>query len=295
VRTDTKQFYQEAIQRAITAAFGTPDASPATLADAAGFSAFHFSRMFAGMVGESPGEFLRRLRLERAASALRARVRVTEVAFDAGYESLEAFSRAFRAAFGCAPSEFAKSRQGCCLPTPTSLHWSAPGVVPVFVPRPKGTLMDVTIQENTPAWRVVAMRHVGPYNQIGPVFGRLMGWIQSNAIPLAGPALAIAHDDPETTPTAELRSDACLIVSADFTTDDPIVQVLDLPGGRYAVATHLGDYSGLGATWQRFMGEWLPQSGERAATTRPCFEVYVNDCNAVPVEEVRTDLYVPVA
>ena len=104
---DTKHFYQKAIQRAIAAAFRAPDATPATLAEAAGFSAFHFSRMFTGMVGESPGEFLRRLRLERAARALQSRERVTEVAFDAGYESLEAFSRAFRAAFGCAPSEFA--------------------------------------------------------------------------------------------------------------------------------------------------------------------------------------------
>ena len=105
---------------------------------------------------------------------------------------------------------------------------------------------------------------------------------------------AISHDDPETTLSAELRSDACAIVANDFTTDDPTVQVFNLPGGRYAVATHLGAYSGLGATWSQFMGEWFPQSGERGDFTRTCFEVYVNDCNAVPVEEVRTDLYVPI-
>jgi AraC family transcriptional regulator len=294
VRTDTEHFYREAIQRAITAAFLAPNTSPATLAEAAGFSAFHFSRMFAGMVGESPGEFLRRLRLERAAQALQTGQRVTDTAFDAGYESLEAFSRAFRAAFGCAPSEFVASCLATCLPTPASLHWSAPGVVPVFVPHTKGTLMDVTIQENAPSWRVVALRHVGPYNQIGPVFGQLMGWMQANGVTQTGPGLAISHDDPETTPAAELRSDACAIVADDFTTGDPTVQVFNLPGGRYAVAIHLGAYSGLGATWSQFMGEWFPQSGERADFTRPCFEIYVNDCNAVPIEEVRTELYVPI-
>ena len=273
MRTDTEHFYQEAIQRAVAAAFTVSDATPATLAEAAGFSAFHFSRMFAGMVGESPGEFLRRLRLERAASALRSRERVTEVAFDAGYESLEAFSRAFRAAFGCAPSDFATSCRGCCLPTATRLHWSTPGVVPLFVPRTKGTLMNVTIQENAPAWRVVAMRHVGPYSQIGPVFGQLMGWLGANRVTQTGPGLAIAHDDPETTPATELRSDACAVVAADFSTDDPTVAVIDLPGGRYAVTTHLGNYSGLGATWSQFMGAWFPTSGHTIDSTRPCFEV----------------------
>lgn len=294
MRTATEHFYREAIQRAINAAFQAPNTSPATLAEAAGFSAFHFSRMFAGMVGESPGEFLRRLRLERAAQALQTGQRVTETAFEAGYESLEAFSRAFRAAFGCVPSEFTVSCLGTCLPTPTSLHWSAPGVVPVFVPRTKGTLMDVTIQETAPAWRVVALRHTGPYNQIGPAFGQLMGWMQAHGVTPTGPALAISHDDPETTPAAELRSDACVIVADDFTTDDPTVQVLDLTGGRYAVATHLGAYSGLGATWSQLMGEWFPASGHTIEFTRPCFELYVNDCNTVPVEGVRTELYVPI-
>jgi AraC family transcriptional regulator len=154
--------------------------------------------------------------------------------------------------------------------------------------------MDVTIQEDAPAWRVVALRYVGPYDQISPVFGRLMGWLQANEVIQTGPALAIYQDDPETVPVAELRSDACAIVADDFTTDDPTVQVLTLPGGRYAVATHLGAYSGLGAAWGRFIGEWLPTSGHTLDASRPCFEIYVNECNAVPVEEIRTDLYEPI-
>lgn len=154
--------------------------------------------------------------------------------------------------------------------------------------------MNVEIHEAIPAWRVVAMRHTGPYWQIGQTFGALMAWIGAHQVAQTGPALAISYDDPETTPEAELRSDACVMVDAGFRCEDPSVQVLDLPGGRYAITTHLGHYSGLGGTWRRFMGEWFPASGHTIEFTRPCFEVYVNDCNAVPVEEVRTDLYVPV-
>ncbi len=154
--------------------------------------------------------------------------------------------------------------------------------------------MDVTIQENAPAWRVVALRHIGPYPEMGPVFGRLMGWLGANGVTQTGPGLAIFHDDPETVPAAELRSDICAVVAADFTTDDPTVQVLELAGGRYAVTTYLGDYSGLSAAWGRFMGEWFPTSGQTLDPSRPCFEVYVNDCETTPVEEVRTDLYEPI-
>lgn len=60
-------------------------------------SRFHFQRMFHRLIGETPGELRRRLRLECAAHRLcTTQQAVTEIAFDAGYESLEGFSRAFR-------------------------------------------------------------------------------------------------------------------------------------------------------------------------------------------------------
>lgn len=58
------------------------------LAREAALSPFHFHRIFRGMVGETPLELQRRLRLERAAFQLFAPgTSVTSIAFDAGYES----------------------------------------------------------------------------------------------------------------------------------------------------------------------------------------------------------------
>lgn len=77
------------------------------LAQVACFSPYHFHRVFRGMVGESLGEHVRRLRLERAASRLKgSRQSITALAFEAGYETLESFSRAFAAMFGQSPSNF---------------------------------------------------------------------------------------------------------------------------------------------------------------------------------------------
>src|SRR2546425_1491911 len=76
------------------------------LARRAYLSRFHFDRLVAAALGESPGAFRRRLLLERAAYQLSNGGSVTEAAIDAGYSSSEAFGRAFRRAFGSAPSDF---------------------------------------------------------------------------------------------------------------------------------------------------------------------------------------------
>lgn len=77
------------------------------LATLAGFSVPHFHRVFAAHVGESPTAYIRRLRLERAARKLRVgAIDIGEVALAAGYESHNAFSKAFKQQFGLSPSAF---------------------------------------------------------------------------------------------------------------------------------------------------------------------------------------------
>jgi AraC family transcriptional regulator len=79
------------------------------LARAAGLancSPFHFLRMFEVVSGLSPGEYSRRRRLSRAALDLAATDdRVIDVALRYGYETPEAFAKAFKRLFGITPSE----------------------------------------------------------------------------------------------------------------------------------------------------------------------------------------------
>lgn len=69
------------------------------LAKRAYLSRFHFDRLVARGLGEAPATFRRRLLLERAAWQLRTDS-VTEAALSAGYNSIEAFTRAFTRAYG---------------------------------------------------------------------------------------------------------------------------------------------------------------------------------------------------
>jgi AraC-like DNA-binding protein len=69
-------------------------------------SEYHFHRLFRATFGETPHEFLTRLRLERAKQMLASERTVTDVCFEIGYESLGSFSSKFRAQFGRSPVEF---------------------------------------------------------------------------------------------------------------------------------------------------------------------------------------------
>jgi AraC family transcriptional regulator len=81
------------------------DQTTADLARLAYQSRTQFHRLLRAIVDETPAAMRRRLRLERAAFQLRCgESSVTNVAFDANYGSLEAFTRAFRSAFGVSPS-----------------------------------------------------------------------------------------------------------------------------------------------------------------------------------------------
>ena len=69
-------------------------------------SEFHFHRMFRATFGETPHDFITRLRMDRARQMLASERTVTDVCFEIGYESLGSFSTKFRAQFGLSPKTF---------------------------------------------------------------------------------------------------------------------------------------------------------------------------------------------
>jgi AraC family transcriptional regulator len=112
------------------------------LAQRAYLSRFHFDRLVAAGLGESPAAFRRRLLLERAAYELTTdAVAVIEAAIGAGYASAEAFARAFRRAFGVAPSRF---RGDFRLPAPNGVHFHPPGGLLVPAGTERSKTMDLT-------------------------------------------------------------------------------------------------------------------------------------------------------
>jgi len=78
------------------------------LADRAHMSSFHFHRLHKELFGETPHEFVSRARFSRARRLLKSQVEVAEIALELGYESVQSFTRLFRAREGCSPGQFRK-------------------------------------------------------------------------------------------------------------------------------------------------------------------------------------------
>jgi len=286
IRTRTRSDYRRRIAAVVHYLEQNLDARPtlAELAAIAGFSTFHFHRVFRAIVGEAVQEHQRRLRLERAARRLlTTRRSVTRIAFEAGYEALEPFSRAFHATFGRSPSAF---RRGAAPPPlaaapapqparkrplaqPGERHAGEPGR------RAADAASQVRIQRLEPM-RVVCVRHIGPYTEVSTSWRRLYEWAGRNG--LLGPGvrnIGITHDDPQLTPSDRIRYDACLTLDAKPGPADGDIVAATIAGGEYAVIEHVGGYEFLSESYRRLYGDWLPASGREPADT-PGFELYVS-------------------
>ena len=154
--------------------------------------------------------------------------------------------------------------------------------------------MQVKI-ESCPELRVGTVRHIGPYIQINEAFERLGG--------LAAPAhlfeqpgammVALFHDDPDSVPADQLRSDAAVTAAPNAKLPDGLTEQT-IPAGDYASTVHVGPYEQLGDVWARFMGEWLPASGRRM-NGGVSYEVYLNTPMDTPPEKLRTEIRIPLA
>jgi AraC family transcriptional regulator len=250
------------------------------------------------LVGETVGEHVRRLRLERAALHLKyGEQPILNLALDAGFESHEAFTRAFKSAFGCPPVQFRRRHQELLFAAaPSGIHFEPHGDLAHFQPAPVSLPeLDVRVEciEATP---VLFHRAMGPYEESGPkAWAFLQAWAEARGLMASARlALGICHDDPDVTPPARIRFDAALATAVPVEPQGE-VGIQEIPGGCYAVATFRGGPEVLDHTeaWTLFLGQWMARSSYRLSV-RPSFESYVNDPAVVPSEDVVTELWAPI-
>ncbi|WNO11136.1 AraC family transcriptional regulator [Teredinibacter sp. KSP-S5-2] len=265
------------------------------LASVACFSRYHFHRIFKGFLGESVKELIRRLRMERSAIELRAtQDTILDIAQRAGYESDMAYSRAFKAIVGITPSAYRASSQWMfpCL-IDNGIRYRTSERITAFKPiQYEDAVMNVVIKEMNDI-HVACVRHTGPYRECSKAWDQLCSVLGPEGM-LAGDIkfLGVCYDDPDETPSEEIRYDACVTVPQNYQASGEGVDVKTLEGGRYATITHFGPYEKLSDTYRALYGKWLKDSGYEAAD-KPCIEIYMNDPESTAPEDLVTDIYLP--
>jgi len=273
----------------------------ATLADVAHFSPFHFHRLFHALTGEPLGDYIRRRRLEMAAVRLRSHPdgTVLQIALGVGFGSAESFSRAFRARFGVAPTQWRKSKRGQVLrkdgktggkrgQAAKAVHRDHRG------PRKKESAMNVTLIDRDPV-HVAYLRYTGPYGK--PVnrfwMETVVPWITTNKL-FGRERYGIALDDASVTQPAKCRYDACVVSKpGEILSGNPHFK--EIPGGRYAALAFVGDSADIGVAWNALLRDWLPTSGLQL-DSRPFFEHYPVDGTYDPkTGHFSCNICVPVA
>jgi AraC family transcriptional regulator len=252
------------------------------LSDVACFSKYHFHRLFTAYTGLSLQQYIRWLRLKRAAHQLIVDKDKTiiEIAINAGFESHEAFTRVFKQVCGTSPSTFrAKS----------SWHaWEKP---PYCLPQRGKIMMNVVIK-NIQARRLAVLEHRGSPEKVGESINRLVNWAKSQTMslkPKAGEAFGFGYDDPKTTEPEEFRFDLGITVPEQLKINGDVIEKR-LPSGRYAVAIHKGSRDTISDTVYGLYRDWLPKSGEQLGDL-PCIFCYYNFEHDVAETELHTECW----
>jgi AraC family transcriptional regulator len=285
------------------------------LAEIAAFSPFHFHRVFAAITGETLSDFIRRVRIERAAGALVSlpETSVLEIALRYGFSSAATFARSFKAHFGMSATQWrsggarqwreahekGKSKRDPDRNPRQAERKNRKATVKRIRHRGsasfEGIAMRVEIRE-IPPYRIAYMRHFGPYGTQGDItalWTHLWRWILSRD--LVQPAMltvGISHDAPSIVAQDKLRYDAGLIVGDDFR-PDRAVDVANLPGGKYAVALFQGPATVIMDAWARLYTAWLPGSGYQPED-RPRLELRRDHGLRLPAGHFRCELCLPI-
>ena len=241
----------------------TQDISLSDIAADCGVSRHHLLRAFAAGTGSSVMRYVRGRRLSQAAERLASGANdILEVAIDAGYNSHEAFTRAFGEQFGATPAQVRTrgSSQGLALVQPVALD-----AAPLAIEPPRFELLDVLL--------------------IAGISRRYEGIESGAGVPGQWSAFAAEHDRIRgrvgtATYGACFNLDdegsmdyLCGVQVNAFAGQPSQLSCLRVPRQRYAVFVHCEHIATIRRTWDAIWNGWLPQSGHEAADA-PLLERY---------------------
>ncbi|TGL20072.1 helix-turn-helix domain-containing protein [Leptospira yanagawae] len=254
-----------------------------------GYSDWHFHRVFKSIQGENLKQYTRRLRLEKAAYELKiTKFPVIEIALEAGFQSQEAFTKAFKRVLGLTPSEFRKRYQKQKKNSKSN-----------FLTLPEGVSKHGFQMKTISSFSIVYVRHIGNYEELpGPILeAKEVKQIQTllvqwNSSWTKHKWIGICQDDPEISPKGKIRFDLGITMG-------PIPKPLPsgfglqtITGGRYLQIRYQGKYESLPNIYDWILNEYFTNNAIQLRNLPP-WECYLNPFEINDGKRI-TDIYLPI-
>ena len=272
------------------------------LAYEAGFSKYHFSRIFQGIVQETLAHYVNRIRMEQALFLLAYRQdkNMTDIAYEMGFTDSAVFSRAFKNYYGMSPREYRTTYIKLNKQPFVLSNYKTNGKARENrVNKIKG---EVTI-ENLQEKQAIYVRHMGTYDSLAQEYSKLMNTLWKYAdkhnLIVEGQnwVLAMYHDNPEFGEETQFRTSLCITIpNVNSVEEEGIVEQMTIEGGIYAVGHFRIKPDEYVDIWDYMYEKWLMCSEYLPRNACP-FEVYRKvPQQANPNGECfhEVDIYVPI-
>jgi len=273
------------------------------LSQVAHFSPFHFHRIFRVLTGETINNYVKRIRLQRAASMLLGDPgqSVSEVSALCGFNSTAVFCRAFKSHYGLSTGDFrnhhleqerkngqSASNNGQSSTDP-SMYFSEEFM---NLNRNMNMEQNITVKD-MPAMDLIYCRHTGPFDQIGGAYEKLFKWAGPRGL-LRFPetkTLTVYHDDPKVVDIQKMRQSACITVDENAKPEGEFGK-MHLPGCKCAVGSFKVKPHQFGEAWDAVC-RWMADSGYQPSDGYP-FEYYPEEHTDENPPTFTVDICVPV-
>lgn len=259
------------------------------LATVANFSKFHFSRLFQSIVGETPFQFILRVRLEKAATFIlnNNNESISEIAYKCGFSDISIFSRNFKNYFHVSASQYRanKSNNSNLSQQDSNRHQCYEKSTPYFCPELQTIKWRTNMKLNKgvevkelPKMTVAYIRHIGPYQGNDKLFesiwNKLFSWAGPRGL-IGGKdfkSLVVYHNDPNVTIDDKLRMSVCITVPPETKVEGEVGK-MNIEAAKYVIARFELSAQDFQEAWDWVYGQWLPTSGYQP-DDKPCFEMY---------------------
>ena len=269
------------------------DLTVSNVASQVGYSAFHFHRVFSGATGESVTEYIRKRRLAEAGAKLvgAGELSIGQIATEAGFESQEAFTRAFKKMYSVTPRAYRKGERA--VPIAIAQTFSIE-----FLEHLKGGITmepEFCEREKELAVGVGGSFKIGDFREISKLWKEFDK--RSSEIESAGSGYSLgvcmdSHPDIEVGEGDQFVYLACLPVKS-LEKVPAGMHGVELPAGKYAVFTHKGSIATITQTVHYIWGTWVPKHSD-ILKKGPDFELYDSRFDPHSLEG-EVDIYIPLA